>query len=80
MTPHRTYATPEEVLGATELPRARKIEILRQWEYDEREVAVAVEEGMPGAEPVLLRRIALALERLGAGPDPGRTAPTKQGG
>jgi len=60
---------------------AQKVEILRRWEYDAAEVAVAVEEGMPDRDDEdLLRRILLALDRLTGGLDVERSGPSKQHG
>ncbi len=80
MNPTRKYETPEAVLHDPDLSTPRKIEVLRNWEYDEREVAVAVEEGMPGPDPLLLGRIHRALDELTAGPNLESSPPTKQGG
>jgi hypothetical protein len=52
---------------------------LRRWEYDAGEVDVSGEEGMPGPDSDLLRRIMLALETL-ATVDPDESRPTKQRG
>jgi len=80
LDPGAVFATPEDVLGHAGLTPEQKIEILRRWAYDAAEVAVAVEEGMPGEDNGLLRRILLALEQLGGGIDAGHTGPTKQDG
>lgn len=78
--PASRYATPEAVLEA-DLSTAEKIEILRRWEYDQREQAVAMEEGMGQKEPELLDRIVRARRQLGddGGHDEG-APPTKTGG
>lgn len=77
--PASVFATPEDVLDHAALSRAEKIEILRRWEYDASEIAVAREEGMPDGDNDLLRRVLLALEKL-ATVDPEQAAPTKQHG
>jgi hypothetical protein len=77
--PDSVFATPEEVLDHAALSHGEKIEILRRWEYDASEVDVAREEGMPGSDNDLLRRVLLALEQL-ATVDPEQAAPTKQHG
>lgn len=73
--PAAHFADPAAVVAAPGLTDAQKIAVLRQWEYDESEIAVASEEGMPGPESVLLQKIAAALSVL----DPGgeSTAPFK---
>jgi hypothetical protein len=76
--PASVFATPEEVAAHAGLTREQKIEILRLWEYDAAEAEVATEEGMPGGNDDLLRRILLALDGLIGGIDVGDTGPTKQ--
>jgi hypothetical protein len=80
LDPAAVFATPEELLQAQDLTRENKIEILRRWEYDSSEVAVAEEEGMVDGRPLLLHRILLALEALHAEIDGEHRPPTKQGG
>jgi hypothetical protein len=78
--PASIFATPEEVASHQALTREQKIEILRRWEYDAAEAEVATEEGMPGGDNDLLRRIVLALEGLGGANAVGDTGPSKQHG
>lgn len=73
--PAARFARPAAIVADAGLSDAQKIALLRQWEYDESEIAVATEEGMPGAESALLQEIAAALARLDPGGD--ETAPTK---
>ena len=80
LDPGLVFKTPGEVLANNELSRAQKIEILRRWEYDVRELQVADEEGMEGPEPVTLDAVLDALRTLGAPEDTEHSAPTKQGG
>jgi hypothetical protein len=70
------------VIETGDLSREQKIEILRRWEYDIRELQVADEEGMAPADPqpVILDAVLNALRSLGAPADTERSAPTKQGG
>jgi hypothetical protein len=74
------FKTPQELLENTELSREQKIEILRRWEYDVRQLQVAEEESMEGPQPVTLPDVLQALRAIGAATDPDRSAPTKQGG
>lgn len=76
----RPFETPEEVLHSSALSRHEKIELLRQWEYDERELAVATEEGMGDAEPEFLGRILRALDALQGSVDVEHRPSTEQGG
>lgn len=78
--PASVFATPEEVLEHDELSREQKIEILRRWQYDAVEIDVAVDEGMPGDDHPLLRRIMLALGKLTGPIDLEHLGPTKQHG
>lgn len=79
-SPASVFETPESVLEHAEIPMDEKIEILRRWEYDASENCVAVEEGMPGGESDLLRRILLALNQLTGGVDVEKVASSKQHG
>lgn len=76
--PAASFAGPEDVVAHPDLGREQKIEILRLWEYDAAEAAVATEEGMPGGDNGLLARILAALAALGAGAHACDTGPTKQ--
>jgi hypothetical protein len=80
--PAAVFERPQDVVGADDLSREQKIEVLRRWEYDAREMQVADEEGMAPADPqpVVLDDILKALRSLGAQADIERSAPTKQGG
>jgi len=80
LDPVSIFSSPEDVLDRAALSKEQKIEILRRWEYDASEVSVAEEEGMVGDQPLLLRRILLALEKLTGEIDVSHTPPTKQGG
>ncbi len=80
LDPGSVFATPDAVLIHDTLSKQQKIEILRRWEYDASEASVALEEGMPGEENDLLRRILLALDQLLDGVDVERVAPSKQHG
>jgi hypothetical protein len=78
--PASVFATPEEVLEHDELTREQRIEILRRWQYDAVEIDVAVDEGMPGDDDPLLRRIMLALGKLTGPIDLEHLGPNKQHG
>lgn len=74
--PAACFNGPEAVKSAASLSTEQKVAILRQWEYDQSELAVAQEEGMLGNDGSLLQRIAKVLAELDpAGDD--RPAPTK---
>lgn len=80
LSPPSVFRTPEEVLEAKDLSIDQKIEILRRWEYDARQLQVAEEENMVGPQVNMLDRIINALRRLDAERDLDKSAPTKQGG
>jgi hypothetical protein len=80
LEPASVFTSPEEVLEHDELTKQQKIDILWRWQYDAAEQSVALEEGMPGNDSDLLRRIMLVLGTLGAPLDIAHTGPTKQHG
>ncbi len=53
LNPTTVFRTPDEVLLREDLSREQKIEILRRWAYDARQLEVAEEENMGGQQPVL---------------------------
>jgi hypothetical protein len=76
--PAAVFDTPESVLAA-DLSRDQKIEILRRWEFDMRELLVAEEENMAGGESsALLSRVRQALQSLRVASAPSGPA-TKHG-
>ena len=81
INPSAVFKRPEDVIDSNELTREQKIEILKRWEYDARELQVADEESMtaPRPEPVPLELILQALRSLGAPANVEHSAPTKQG-
>ena len=80
LDPAGVFGLPENVLHEASLTKEQKIEILRRWEYNAAEEAVALEEGMPGEESDLLRRILVALGEIAGPLDLEHTGPTKQHG
>ena len=80
LNPVSVFRTPQEVLEAKDLSRDQKIEILRRWEYDARQLQVAEEENMVGPRINMLDRVINALRRLDAELNLDKSAPTKQGG
>ena len=82
LDPSTVFHKPDEIVENNELSREEKIEILRRWEYDVRELQVTDEESMtaPRPERVTLDAVLEALRAVGAPADLERSAPTKQGG
>lgn len=80
-SPATLYREPNEVVNDATLTHEEKIKILRQWEYDARDILVAEEENMIGNDsPAMLRRVLLALESLGVDTCTEHSSPTKQRG
>ena len=66
--PRFCFNEPSDVLADNTLSKEQKISVLKQWEYDARELSVAEEENMPsagGETPNMLSRIHIALRQLG---------------
>lgn len=78
--PYCIFSTPEEVLTHTEFTNQQKIEVLRRWEYDARELEVAEEENMGGDDVDILDRVLACLHQLDASVHLDNAPPTKQGG
>jgi len=78
--PSAAFISPEAVLHAPGLSRRQRIEILRQWAYDQRELTVAEEESMGGGEPSHLRSVLEVLRKLEGPQDAETSPPTKAGG
>ena len=80
LDPAAVYSSPAGVLADEKLSAAAKIEVLRRWEYDARELSVAGDEGMQASDGELLQQISRALRSLSVEIDAEHTPPTKQGG
>ncbi len=81
--PASVFKHPHDVVDEQSLSRSQKIDILRRWAYDERELAVAEEENMQSAthdgHDIILDEILRSLLELGVDKDQDRPPPTKQG-
>ena len=62
--PRAEFGRPERLLSDPRLDREGKRAILRSWEQDERELAVAEGEGMGGGEQSMLQRVVEALDAI----------------
>ena len=81
LDPSAVFGHPAEIVARTDLTRSQKIDLLRRWEYDARELDVAEEENMGGGESgALLDQILDALRMLEGTSTNGPSAPTKHGG
>ncbi len=78
LDPTMVFEDPKDVVANVELTRDQKIEILRRWEYDARQLEVAEEEaGMAVRRPEMFDRVLQALHALGVERDIEHTPPTK---
>ncbi|MEQ9490977.1 MAG: hypothetical protein RIM72_18525 [Alphaproteobacteria bacterium] len=66
--PSAWFDRPDQVVAASGLTEAQKIEVLRAWELDARQLMNATEENMPGGEESKLDSVLDSLKRLGLGP------------
>lgn len=78
--PASVFDEPQEVLLENELTRKQKIQILKRWASEVRELQVAEEENMQGENVIDLQSVLQALSTLDAKVDLDHTPPTKQGG
>ena len=78
LDPTMVFDDPSDVLADKDLTHDQKVEILRRWEYDARELEVAEEEaGMAVLQPEIFDRVVQALHELGVERDTEHTQPTK---
>ena len=78
LDPTMVFEDPMDVVANDELTRDQKIEILRRWEYDARQLEIAEEEaGMAVRRPEMFDRVLQALHTLGVKRDIEHTPPTK---
>lgn len=80
----RAYDRPEAVRDDPRLQTDEKVRLLKQWEYDLRELQVATEENMAGdssgRNAELLRAVRACLNDLAAGGDIETSGASKHGG
>lgn len=82
LNPSSVYKRPHDIVEDRTLSRKDKIEILRRWAYDEREISVAEEENMQSPDnyrQIILDEVLSALLELGVERDQDKPPPTKQG-
>ncbi len=78
LDPTMVFKEPKDVVASNELTRNQKIEILRRWEYDARQLEVAEEEaGMTVLRPEMFDLVVQALHKLDVDRDTEHTPPTK---
>lgn len=64
LDPAAVFKSPEDLIDSEELAQEKKIELLKRWEFDARELQVPEEENMIGNNADILDRIMRALLRL----------------
>ena len=78
LDPPMVFKVPKDVVASVELTRDQKIEILRRWEYDARQLEVAEEEaGMAVRRLEMFDLVLQALHTLSVERDVEHTPPTK---
>jgi hypothetical protein len=80
----KVFNSPQAIVGAADLTRQQKIDLLKQWETDLRLLMVASEENMtgdtPGRTAELLSAVLKSLLQMGVSNDAAQQAPNKSGG
>ena len=83
LDPGSAFKNPHAIVDDKSISRDDKVDLLRRWAYDAREIAVAEEENMMGSSDdrhhILLEDIQRCLLELGIKSDELKTPPTKQG-
>jgi hypothetical protein len=79
LNPAGCFREPSEVVADETLSREQKLRVLRQWDQDARQLAVAEEENMTGGEENMVGRVSKAILALGGHADRDAAAPTKLG-
>jgi hypothetical protein len=77
--PSSVFKTPSDVVASSDLSRAEKTAILKQWELDARLLQVASEEGMAKGERSLFADVKAAQGQLGVAVLQDDGPPTKVG-
>lgn len=80
--PASVFKRPSDIVREVSLSRGEKIEILRSWAYDQREMSVAEEENMRGIDSDrnnILDEILQSLQELGVEGDQPNPPPTEEG-
>ena len=82
LDPSSIYERPSDILRDNTLSKDEKIDILKRWAYDERELSVAEEENMTHVDhdrSFVLSEIINLLRELGVNAEQENPPPTKQG-
>ena len=79
LNPAGCFKEPRDVLAERRLTREQKLRVLRQWDQDARQLAVAEEENMTGGEENMVGRVSKAILALGGDAERDQAVPTKLG-
>jgi hypothetical protein len=74
LDPAAVFGAPKAIVEDERLSRAQKLQLLKQWEHDARNLAVAEAEGMTGGEESMLGRVRLAISAVKRGGSHARPA------
>lgn len=81
LDPAQVFESPGALAATTSIDKETRIELLRRWEYDAREIQVEEDESPSTTSTSnLLNEVLDALHQLGAQPELDKAPPTKQGG
>ncbi len=78
--PQDSYTEPKNVITDKKLTKEQKLQILKQWEYDARELMVAEEENMQGEAANILQQVLHAIHEIDPSYDSTHSSGSKQGG
>ncbi|MEJ2452408.1 MAG: hypothetical protein P8047_17420 [Gammaproteobacteria bacterium] len=79
MNPAAVFAHPSDVIEMNSISREQKLLILKRWEQDARELAVAEEEGMTGNGGNRLSEIIKLIDKLDPDFHQSQSSPDKHG-
>ena len=67
LNPARAFKSPMDVVETNDIEPAEKLAILKAWEFDERALLRAEDEGMGEGEHAHLQKVQAALDHLRSG-------------
>lgn len=79
MNPAAIFSHPRDVIEMKSFSQEQKLLILKRWEQDARELAVAEEEGMTGSGGSLLSEIIKLIDTLAPDFHQAQSSPDKHG-
>ena len=64
LTPEQVFKSPLEVVETGSLTAAQKLKVLKRWEADAHDMAVASDESMTGGEPSRFSEVRQAIHSI----------------